>query len=476
MMRIVNVLILSLVLGTMAPAFSQSIGLEEAIKAVCMHSDSARMMRETLKKSNEMVREKWANALPIVSVSAFGGTSYGSLASASSRGSSMSGGGGLRKSAATQALDSNDMRIIGRMLASTMGALMKPAQTDIYSTSLQITQPIYTFGKVGSALEVAQEFDKSVNSNYQRNSQQLQLLALDAYYRVVLSAMAMDIAQRSLGRKQELNDFLERNFKLGSGSRAQILATSADFKSQLVAINKAQQDLLSARMMLNILMGRNPEDSVTLDTSLTIAHLTAMPLPAKDDAVHMAVDRRGDLHSLEYLARATYGGARIYNAMYLPSIAGIGSIGTAGTKPKDIIDWDNRNWMVGLGLSWTLFDGFANTARAREYSSDAHKLEIAHDAVVKMIETEVAAALLECAGADSNLVAAREILAASAESYDLTNDNFKQGSGQFADLQLSEERLRQAEMGDVSARYRFLRSRAALLVVTGQDIVAMEEP
>ena len=55
-----------------------------------------------------------------------------------------------------------------------------------------------------------------------------------------------------------------------------------------------------------------------------------------------------------------------------------------------------------------------------------------------------------------------KVLAAAKESYNLTEDNFKQGSGQFADLQLAEERLRQAEQGLINARYRLLRSRAEL--------------
>lgn len=59
------------------------------------------------------------------------------------------------------------------------------------------------------------------------------------------------------------------------------------------------------------------------------------------------------------------------------------------------------------------------------------------------------------------------------EGYDLTNSNFKQGSGQFSDLQLSDETLQQAEMGTMNARYRQIRSRAALLVAIGKEIVPL---
>ena len=140
-------------------------------------------------------------------------------------------------------------------------------------------------------------------------------------------------------------------------------------------------------------------------------------------------------------------------------------------SPRNFFDWKNRNWTVGVGLQWNIFDGFSNNAKSKQYLSDANKLQTAQKAIEKYIEIEITSALDECATADSNQIASREMLAAAKESYELTNDNFKQGSGQFADLQLTEERLRFAEMGSMNARYRWMRSRAALLVAMGKEII-----
>jgi outer membrane protein TolC len=286
--------------------------------------------------------------------------------------------------------------------------------------------------------------------------------------------MALDIANRSVARKKELYEFLDRNFKLGSGSKAQILATKADLKGQVPAVIKSQQDLLSARMGLNMLMGRSLADSIRLDTSSVMPCLLSNTFPQEKEAVKTALSKREDLRTLDFLAAANKGGAKIYSSMYLPSIGATGSFGTVGTDPKDLVDWDKKTWTVGLGLQWTLFDGFANNALSRQYRSDARKIEIAHDAIAKMVEIEVAMSLSECTGADSNLTAAEEMLSAARESYNLTNDNFRQGSGQLSDLQLADERLLQAEVGNVTARYRLVRSRAALLVAMGNEIIKVK--
>jgi outer membrane protein TolC len=134
----------------------------------------------------------------------------------------------------------------------------------------------------------------------------------------------------------------------------------------------------------------------------------------------------------------------------------------------------NPNWSLGVGAQWTLFDGFSNSAKAAQYSSDANKLEIAVSIMDKMVEIEVRSTILECSAADSNLSSSKEMLNAALESYDLTNSNFKQGSGQFSDLQLTDETLQQAELGMINARYRLVRSRAALQVAMGNEIIKIK--
>jgi outer membrane protein TolC len=129
--------------------------------------------------------------------------------------------------------------------------------------------------------------------------------------------------------------------------------------------------------------------------------------------------------------------------------------------------------MLGLGLSWTLFDGFANSAKAAQYVSDANKMDLAYHTLTNLIEIEIRSDIKDCSAADSNYVASQVMFNAAKESYELTNSNFKQGSGQFADLQLSDETLRQAELGLVNAKYRQIRSRAALMIAMGQDIVQL---
>jgi outer membrane protein len=226
-------------------------------------------------------------------------------------------------------------------------------------------------------------------------------------------------------------------------------------------IRQTCQNSDSSRMMKETL----------IKSQLMIREQRAAAFPA----VSGAMDGRSDLASIEWLIKVNMTGSSISRSMYLPNVIGRASCGAGGNDPADMADFDSRNWSVGVGLQWRIFDGLSNSIKAEQYRSDARKLEAARDAIKKMIEIEVVSALAECAAADSNRIASTEILAAAREGYELTNTNFKGGSGLFVEVQDADERLMLAEIGDLQARCRFIRSRAVLQVAMGKDILTKEE-
>lgn len=411
--------------------FAQKISIEQLIREVCTNSDSVKMMRENLIRSKQTIKEKYSAALPKIS-------------------SSVSA---------------------GRMFPFYQGLYF---DTSIYSANIQITQPIYTFGKVGAAINVAREYDQSVNLNFNRSIQELQLLGLDTYYRVILSEKDLLIKRQSYSRKKELSEFLSRNFNMGSGSKAYVLSAEADLKSCLPEIIKAEQNVRSTKMVLCMITGRDLNDTVELDTTSLSMLLNEFQRPTREDALKNALEKRADLKSLNHLKNANIGGAKIFKAMYYPSI---GANAQMGIEIADLENfrWMYRKWMIGVGLNWQFFDGFENSSKSQQYRSDARKLEIASKAIWKSVELEIDTLLAEYDAADSNLVASQEMLRAAGEAYDLTSELFRQGSGQLSELQQAEERFSLAEMGIIYAHYRVKRSRAALLIAMGLDIIKVEE-
>jgi outer membrane protein len=467
------ILAMGITLSASMHVISQPLTLEQAIREVCSNSDSVKMMKESIKKSDEIVREKWANAWPVISATGAYVHNYGSSFGGSSSGSS----GSSRSLAKTTVLDSIEKLQVGGILGNSFSGFSDPQHSDIYTTGISFNQPIYTFGKVETAIDVASNFNKSAKATYSRNMQTIQLGALDLFFAAMLRKKAAEIAEQSLSRKQELNGFLERNFVNGSGNKAQVLKTRADVADQISQTIIAKRDAKVMRMNLNAMMGRSLLDTTELDTVAMLDSIRTRPVPQPDDAVMAALSNRTDIKAMKLLAESNKGGATIFKAMYLPSIAATGSAGYTrmDSQSKLIGTSSNPSWSLGIGAQWMLFDGFANSAKANQYMSDARKLEIVSSAMEKMVEIDVRSQILECSAADSNFIASQEMFKSVQEGYNLTSSNFKQGSGQFADLQLADELLQQSELGMTNARYRLVRSRAALQVAMGREIIKIND-
>ena len=116
-----KMMIPALAMGMMIAAsiqvHSQTLGLEQVIREVCSNSDSVKMMKESVIKADQMVRENWANALPYISATGAYIHNYGS-AFGSSGGSSGSSRPLAKEASTFTPQDSAFMGYIASMLKS----------------------------------------------------------------------------------------------------------------------------------------------------------------------------------------------------------------------------------------------------------------------------------------------------------------------------------------------------------------------
>jgi outer membrane protein len=461
MMKKLSAFMLSCVLFIFSsPVFSENLSLEQVIREVCANSDSAKMMRESVVKSEEMVRENWAAVFPKLSFAAY--TNYSSPFKKEAGGSTPS--------------IPDTLPLTWGGLQGMISGFATPKASTTYNGALSLSQPLYTFGKVGTAIKVAESYYKSAQSAHCRNVQTLQLAALDMFYRTMLAIESAHIAEKTLSRKNEIYEFINGNFNLGSGVKAQMLMTKADAFNQSAITIISKRDAESAKMYLNSFLGRPLTEAWTIDTSSIPESLQKNVSFVPDSTIQNIIEGRSDVQALRLMAESNRGGAKIYKAMKYPSIYGNGSLGYTQIDSKGLMARKGAfDWSAGVSLNCLIFDGFQNSSKAAQFLSDARKLEIVERTVKKAAEIEIRSAASECGAADSALAASQEMYKAAQEAFDLTNSNFKQGSGQLADLQRVDEQLQLAEFALINARYRQVRSRAALLVAMGKDVVTINK-
>ncbi|MDB5103885.1 MAG: putative Outer rane efflux protein precursor [Fibrobacteres bacterium] len=438
-----------------AAAGAEPLTLEAALREGLTKSEEVLILKEKENRFEALRSQAWAGAFPRVSAyaNAGRGASPFDLSSLGFSGGDTTGG----------------------KTAQATPSVINVAQNR-FSYGLQAEQSIFSFGRLGQAIRTANIQDQADRSSRRRSVQQLQLQVLDAYYGAVTSQARLGTLESAVKRQRETVNFLESNFKMGAGQRSIVLLAITSLKSLEPQRIRAERDAEAARMSLNRVLGRPLEAPLDLDTASHIAMDPVKSLP-DSQALQALISERADIQSMELQQKSLEGQAKYIKMQYLPSVGAQGKVGVLAFKLNQLgeID-DNREWSVGVGLNWTLFDGFGLRSQARQIQSDARSLGLTTRQTRKMVQIEIESAFREYQAADTALSAAEQAVAAAKEAQALLSQDFRAGKGQLTDLLTAEQSLREAEFGVLGARYQHVRSAAAMRLAMGKGLINEEVP
>jgi outer membrane protein TolC len=422
-------------------ARAQGLTLEAAMREAMANSEEALILKEKQNKFDALKQQAWSTGFPRITANA------------------------------------NAAHVVNPIDPAAFGFGSGPVQSvelNRFAYDLEVQQSIFSFGRLSQAIRTANVQEKSDTYSRGRSLQQLQLQVLDSYGMAVLAKAKLQTLEASVKRSSETVAFLESNWKMGSGRRAEVLRAITALKSLEPERIRAQRDAEAAAMVLNRIMGRDVEAPLDLDTT---AHMKWDPVNALPDSQALAsvVDERPDIKSLEYSRRSLEGQARYMKMLYLPSLGANGKWGITAYDKSKLADFDkSQDWMVGLGLQWTLFDGMGTLAQARQVQSDARSLSLTQRQMKKMVKIEITGAFQEYHAADTALAAAGQAVAAAQEAQALLSQDFRAGKGAITEVLESEDALRNAQLGYLAARYQRVHAQAALRVALGKGLINEE--
>lgn len=340
-----------------------------------------------------------------------------------------------------------------------------------YSYGLELQQSLFAFGRLRQAVRVARQRLDAQAATRARTEQELGLHTLDAFFAVWTAQARFDVLDASVKRQTETVAFLESNFGMGAGARSTVLLATAASKALQPEVLRAERDAAAARMLFNRLMGKPIADSLALDTT-SVPEFPLPELGEGDGWIAAALARREDLKSLRLMKEATYATADGVHMLYRPSLGFSGKVGVLAYDTEQLTDVEeNLEYNVGIGLHWPLFDGFGIRSKSRQTRTEARKMELMERESLKMAAIEMKNARREAEAAEKALEASRQARQAATAALDLISEDFRAGQGTVTDLLAAEETLRNSEFGLLAARLQAVRSKAALRLALGLDLM-----
>lgn len=324
------------------------------------------------------------------------------------------------------------------------------------SVGVTLSQPLYTWGKIGAALRIAEVGLQTAADRERQARQAVGRGVTAAFYDQLLAEHLYRLAVEQLAQKERHLDEAQKKFAAGVATDYDVLAARVARDNARPEVIRAEQSVAAGADALALLLdGGAPVTAVgTLDGEVVAP-------PDEEMAVATARSRRPDLAEADKQVRI---------ADELVTIA------RTGTKPRlDLrsgADWrrwsdatsDGQGiaWNAGVYFSFPFFDGWRTSGRVTEALSELRDRQLSRDQLADAITRDVRAAVRELrqSGAVATATAgtveqARRLLALAEKGYEF-------GVKTRLDVDDAQLNLSRAESNLARARRDYLVARAQL--------------
>jgi outer membrane protein TolC len=327
--------------------------------------------------------------------------------------------------------------------------LVYPDVPNNYSTRLEMRWPIYTGGRTDALERAARAEAEAVGAERQTAQADLRLEVTRAYWALVTARAGLDVLEQGVARSQaHVNDANQR-FMAGLVPPNEVSSAAAqEARSRMMAIEaRTQRDVTSAQLAR--LIGVSPDQPLEPTAALDNATTTfpAAPLDV-GPLVESARAARQERRALEQRVTAADAQRDAAAAGRLPTIQFLGGVDYARPNAKIFprADVAQDSWDVGVGATWSLWDGgrtVAEVAQARAVSQAATERLAEFDS---QLGVEVRQRALEVESAMASVAAASSGVTAAADARRVVDERYRAGVIAGTEVVDAEYALLQAQL------------------------------
>jgi HAE1 family hydrophobic/amphiphilic exporter-1 len=259
-----------------------------------------------------------------------------------------------------------------------------------YSRTADITlsQPLYTWGKVGAAIRAAEVGLKTAEEQLRLYRQAAYRDVSTTFYDILLTRELYRLAGENLAQKKRHQEETRRRFVIGVATDYDVLAAEVAVDNARPEVIRSLNSIQTAREKLRFLLALEGEE---VDVSGSLDSVPGQPRTYQE-ALETARKQRPELSDAKlrigiYDELITIAAADDKPRLDLKGSAGWHwlDINSAGTGQND----NGAAWNVGVFLTFPFFDGFRTSGRVTQARSDLRTRQIEESRLQDAVALEV---------------------------------------------------------------------------------------
>jgi outer membrane protein len=325
----------------------------------------------------------------------------------------------------------------------TTDAYIGGEQHQYISLTATLSQPLFTWGKISNAVEVARLQVEAAGTDLTAQRRDIDREVHRAYFSALLAQESQRVLERLRDTAAEVVADRQKSFDDGTTNRQNVMEAQANLAAIEARLVDAEQSGSTARESLGILTGREP-------SSIALVSGYGSGVPALDEQSVLAQAMAASTDMAAARTRLTLARRNLDiqrgSMMLLPdvmlgvslSVAGQEDLGYSSTSFGINTTWD-WNLAISLGVKMSAFDGLASYARIGQAGKDLEMADAGVTQTEKMVRLAVRRAVDAAARADAGV---REKQAAA----DLGEERLRNARLSFDNGAASREDLRGADI------------------------------
>lgn len=328
-------------------------------------------------------------------------------------------------------------------------AVSLPIPDNIFQAGISVTQPIYTFGKIGNAVKSVKSAIKMADASKEMTLREVKYAAAQLYWTAKMTDEIVRLSKKDLANARSAKKSLT---SAGRANRSNLLKIESDIASKEIGVSDAEFNRDTAHRMLKIMAGIDIDETLVLTDEFPkdFAELNAGELKTTPQWEILGEQ----VKMYESLAKSKRANA-------YPTLAATANYSYV-TLSEDIDTMfdakGSQSAYWGLAIQMPIFSGGLNRANATIEAMNAiaaqQDLEQAKKITTEQYNNAIKQYNRLCGNLET-LVKARDL---AAQTYKLSQNRFASGQTSAVELADVSAGLYQLDIALLNAKYNILMS------------------
>ncbi|MEJ2536559.1 MAG: TolC family protein [Calditrichia bacterium] len=320
-----------------------------------------------------------------------------------------------------------------------------------YSAGISVNQNILDGGYWWNNIRMNKVQNEAGKYDLKYSENQVIKIVSQYFYDLLKNKKLLEVYSLAVTRSQDQVNRTQSMYEIGSVAQVDVYRAQVNLGQDQIQYYQQKNTVDQSEQMLNLALGRDPLTAIDIDTTVTFKSKDV----SLDDLLDESVKNQPALHSQELAVKSKELSVALAKSAYYPTLGARLRYSRDNEILEKIYTDLNLNWSysIGIGLSWNLFNGFADHVNVQKSKINLKNARLDLADYKRTLRSDIRNlynsynALLEIVKID------QKSLEAAREEYRLANERYRLGSGTSLELREAQVNLTGAEQVLVAAEY-----------------------